>query len=154
MLKVKKFILKSKILRWIPAILVMALIFYMSSKTGGESKAQSAGIARIILDFFGIDESKIRPLIVILRKSAHFFLFAALGVSVFYALCGYKIKSAKIFLVCASLCLSYAISDEFHQSLVPGRGPLVTDVFIDFSGSLFGSGIAMLIYKLKKTDNF
>lgn len=32
----------------------------------------------------------------------------------------------------------YAISDEIHQALVPGRSPLVTDVAIDALGGLLG----------------
>lgn len=154
MLKIKQFVLKNKILRWIPAIIVMAVIFYMSGKTGGESKAQSEGLAKLILDFLGIDYLMIKPLIRVLRKGAHFLLFAALGASIFYALYGYKLKKRQIFLISVCFCLGYAASDELHQSFVPGRGPLIRDVFIDFSGSLFGSGIVMLIYILKEKGKF
>ena len=154
MLKIKQFVLKNKILRWLPAVLVMMVIFSLSAKTGGESKAQSAGLARLILSFFGLSESVRDVLIVILRKGAHFSLFALLGASVLYALFGYKIKRSRAFLICILICLVYAASDELHQSLVPGRGPLIRDVVIDFSGSLSGSGATMLIYKLKEKIKF
>ena len=154
MLKIKQFILKTKILRWIPAFLVMAVIFYMSAKTGVESKEQSAGLARMILRLLGLGDETIGVLIRILRKGAHFSLFAALGMSVYFAHYGYRIKKVKTFLICVCFCLCYAVSDEFHQSLVPQRGPLVTDVIIDFSGSLFGSGAAMLIYILTEKFKF
>ena len=32
----------------------------------------------------------------------------------------------------------YASSDEFHQSFVPNRTPLVSDVFIDTAGGVLG----------------
>lgn len=34
------------------------------------------------------------------------------------------------------LSLLYSVSDEFHQSFVPGRHPAGTDVVIDFTGGL------------------
>ena len=33
-------------------------------------------------------------------------------------------------------CLAYAVSDEWHQSFVPGRGPSPVDVLIDGLGAL------------------
>lgn len=32
----------------------------------------------------------------------------------------------------------YASTDEFHQMFVPGRTPLISDVFIDTSGAIAG----------------
>jgi len=36
------------------------------------------------------------------------------------------------------ICLLYAISDEIHQMFVPGRGPLVSDVFLDLTAAVIG----------------
>ncbi len=36
------------------------------------------------------------------------------------------------------LCILYALSDEYHQSFVPGRSSRLTDVGIDTTGSLIG----------------
>ena len=38
--------------------------------------------------------------------------------------------------------VTYAAADEFHQTLVPGRGGAITDVLIDAAGAL--AGIALL----------
>lgn len=43
----------------------------------------------------------------------------------------------------------YGVSDEFHQSLVPYRGPKSTDVLIDASGALLGAGFYSLFYRIK-----
>jgi VanZ family protein len=42
-----------------------------------------------------------------------------------------------------SLAFLYAISDELHQSFVPGRTPSIGDVLIDGCGII----LAVLIYK-------
>ena len=36
------------------------------------------------------------------------------------------------------LCVAFAASDEFHQTMVANRGPSVKDVGIDSIGVLFG----------------
>ncbi len=48
---------------------------------------------------------------------------------------GYRLVWGLVFL--------YAISDEFHQRFVPGRGASVLDVLID----VFGAAVALLIFK-------
>ncbi|MCC6386290.1 MAG: VanZ family protein [Dehalococcoidia bacterium] len=42
-----------------------------------------------------------------------------------------------------SLCLAYAISDEFHQSLVPGRDSSIFDVGFDAAGAALGTFAAV-----------
>jgi len=41
------------------------------------------------------------------------------------------------------LCFAYAVSDEFHQYFVPGRGPRWGDVMLDS----FGAALGIIIYK-------
>lgn len=110
--------------------------------------SQSTGLTDKILKFLNLDRECFKALEAFLRKLAHFSLFALLGMSVFYALCGHEIKITTAFLLGICICLIYAISDELHQGLVPGRAPQITDVFIDFSGSLFGSVAGIVIYKI------
>lgn len=48
----------------------------------------------------------------------------------------------------------YAVTDEFHQSFVPGRGPQAKDVLIDFAGGIIGAFILYLIIKkLRKSSD-
>jgi VanZ family protein len=39
----------------------------------------------------------------------------------------------------------YAATDEFHQSYVPTRTPLVSDVFIDTAGGVLGLIVIWLV---------
>ena len=51
------------------------------------------------------------------------------------------------------LALAYAMTDEFHQSLVPGRTPSVWDVLIfDNLGALIGLWLASRYYKQNQPD--
>jgi len=54
---------------------------------------------------------------------------------------GTKKLNLKIVLIILGISLLYAISDEFHQSFIPGRTAVLKDVVIDFIGSLISVGI-------------
>ena len=41
------------------------------------------------------------------------------------------------------VCILFAISDEFHQLFVPGRGAQVKDVLIDTAGAIVGMCIVV-----------
>ena len=40
----------------------------------------------------------------------------------------------------------YALSDEFHQTFVPGRDGNIVDVLIDSSGALVGILVSCIVY--------
>ena len=101
---------------WLAVVIWASLIFYLSSipnlKTGLE------------YDF-------------ILRKIAHVTEFFILTFFLYRAFKGsFDIGVFQLFIYPAALSFLYAVSDEFHQSLVPGRSPAVRDVFIDTIGIL------------------
>jgi len=82
----------------------------------------------------------------IFKKSAHMFVFAILYVLLLRAYC--KTNKKKIdkntYLLFIIICLLYAISDEFHQSNVPGRHPALRDIGFDMLGTT-----TVLLYQLK-----
>ena len=84
----------------------------------------------------------------VVRKTAHLLLFFVLGVLATMSARQYLKK----YPYCAAMafCLLYAISDEIHQELVPGRAGLVSDVLIDFAGSILGIGLLFIIIRLKR----
>lgn len=76
----------------------------------------------------------------LIRKSAHFIAYLILGYLVSHAMkneastaTAWKRRGASLL-----FCVVYAISDEFHQLFVPGRGPMLKDVLIDGSGAAIG----------------
>jgi len=82
----------------------------------------------------------------IFKKTAHMFVYAVLYLLLFRA---YKKTSSqkitkKHYLVPIFISLLYALTDEFHQSLVPGRHPTIRDAGYDMLGVL-----TVLLYQLK-----
>ncbi|AGY76897.2 MULTISPECIES: VanZ family protein [Clostridium] len=85
---------------------------------------------------------------LIIRKNAHAFEYFILAILVSGVLFEFNVKGAKALIYIMFVCLFYAVTDEFHQAFVPGRSSLVSDVLIDFLGSLIGIFIFYTIYYL------
>ena len=91
---------------------------------------------------------------MIVRKTAHFAEFAALGFEsallAFFINRGLKLCGA---IYSAGGCLLVADTDEFIQYFVD-RGSMVTDVMLDFGGALFGIAVAFAaVYTVAKFKN-
>ena len=50
----------------------------------------------------------------------------------------YQIKEKNRIIISTIIGIIYACSDEIHQSFVPGRSPMITDVMIDTMGVILG----------------
>lgn len=83
---------------------------------------------------------------LILRKNAHAFEYLVLSIFVAAVLFSFNFKGKSSIIYIMFICLFYAVTDEFHQMFVPGRSSLVSDVLIDFLGSIIGIGLFYLFY--------
>jgi VanZ family protein len=114
-----------KIKRWLPAIVMMGVIFGFSSITGKE------------MPFFGLWD-------LIIKKGAHMLGYGLLASALWYAQ-GFDKRRWWVAFVLAVL---YAITDEFHQSFILGRHPSWVDAFvIDGCGAALGLVIGRLVRK-------
>lgn len=90
----------------------------------------------------------------IVRKNAHAFMYMVLAILVCGALFSYNKSGKGMIIYILFICLFYAVTDEFHQSFIPGRTSLVSDVLVDFMGALIGLAFFYLsyykIYKRKR----
>ena len=91
--------------RWVPALVLMAIIFAFSSRAGDE-----------LPDFGGWD--------YFIKKGAHAIGYGLLALSYLRALGGRK------YLLAWFLAVLYSATDEFHQSFVPGRSASIIDVLV------------------------
>ena len=130
----------------------MAVIFFFSAESGEESGSRSADVTDAILkithpnlDSLPREEQQSIEASVhhLVRKTAHFLEYAFLA---FLTTClllwlkhfsVFRIRPRQVWVFPAALGLLYAISDEVHQ-IFSHRGARVTDVLIDFAGTLFG----------------
>lgn len=133
--------------RWVPVLLWIAGIFYFSSRPNPLGFLPSSGNRR------GAGEA------------AHFLEYAGLAALLYRALAGGQ-KTARdtehpardnphtpgpdppprrrAFALSFAMALAYAVSDELHQSLVPGRGGEIVDVGYDVAGIAAALGFIWL----------
>lgn len=149
-----------KPLSFLPAILIMCLIFSFSAQTGTESGSLSHDISvkiikvgNYILDKNMSDaeiETSADQIEFFVRKLAHMTEYCILALSVSLPLYVYGMRGRYLALATALFCIAFAGGDEYHQSFVADRGPSVRDVFIDSIGIFIGTIIVQILSHIIK----
>lgn len=116
----------------ISTILWMCLIYAASADSVSVEHSQD------LLKFAGLE-----AFLYIVRKGCHFMIFAVLA----WLASGIFMKHRFWWISAFVLSAIYAGLDEYHQSFVPGRTALFSDVLIDSAGSIFG---IFVFYVMKK----
>lgn len=137
-----------KPLSFIPALMMMYIIFSFSAQDGTASSALSynvsykaVSVADRVLDLELTDQQIsrcIRKIHFYVRKLAHFTEYFLLAVTVAFPLYVYGIRGIWLVITAGILCVGFAALDELHQHFVSGRSCSVRDVVIDSCGSLAG----------------
>lgn len=113
------------VFRYLPSILMMAYLFYSSSKPGSDM-----GWLQHPYD-----------------KLLHGFVYACLGFS--FCLWWKQVtwESKRVFGVfwVTLCCLIFGLSDEFHQSFIPGRTASLDDLFADAAGGFIGALVFAIV---------
>lgn len=132
--------MKKKSIHWlIPSLLWLALIFAHSAMPAELSHGESTGLLALV--------QRILPWLShhALRKLAHFGEFAVLGLLVtgfFRQIRGFRLIRP------LGACLVSALTDETIQLFVVGRSGQIGDVWLDFSGAVFGAVLMWLIFRI------
>jgi VanZ family protein len=104
------------VLRIVPMVLTMGTIFFLSHQPG--------------------DRLTLPPLPGI-DKLAHMLIYGFLAATVFFALSEQQknTKPRSVMLLIMAVCFLYGISDEYHQSFIPGRFVSILDLLADCAGA-------------------
>ncbi len=122
--------LKEILIRWGPPIVIMLAIAAFSSTPGGK------------LPNFGSWDAWV-------KKAGHVIGYALLAVSFWRAI---DYSRNRIW-IAWMLSVLYGLTDEFHQSFVPGRHPSLIDAFLfDGGGAVLGLLIIRLIRMSRKME--
>ena len=97
----------------------------------------------------------------IVRKMAHFIIYALIGISLLLFMYVFSKKLMLSSIIAFILSVTYACYDEYRQISIPGRSGSIKDVFIDSCGALTGIIltfsiiliIKLIISKTKNTSN-
>lgn len=81
-------------------------------------------------------------------KLHHFIAYALMGVLAWQAM-SHKLSGNRLWLVSVLFCSLYGVSDEFHQSFVPGRLAETGDWIADTMGAVLST---VILYRLRKND--
>ncbi len=111
-----------KYIKYLPAILWMALIFYLSSRSDLPS------VTNYFWEF-------------LFKKSGHLFVYFVLTLIWLYTLTKNRVANSILY------TFAYAFTDEIHQLFVPGRTGMLRDVYID----LIGVVAAVLLFNILNT---
>ena len=148
-----RFLYTSRIIFSILSVICMTAIFCFSRENSDKSSETSmkftkTAVSIAVDDFDELPEKEQLSILdkatFIIRKSAHFSLFATLGFLVSMSVGRRRLfssASAGVML----FCFLYAVSDEIHQSFVPGRSCEFRDMMIDTSGALTGMLVSMAL---------
>ncbi len=138
------------VLRWVLVAVWAGVIFYLSSRSGLDFGDRSGllGFIRGVLDswqaaLFGPDVDIVSPL-------GHFCEYTVFGFLVTRALFP-SLSVKRSIAVAFAICVLYALTDEWHQSFVPGRECDIADVAVDACGTALGAAIAVFLQRRKQT---
>jgi len=117
-----------KFVRWIPSILWMAVIFWLSSRTGNELGSMFPWVERWLpwMDGFNF---------------GHFIAYSILALCLLFAFGNIRFSTKVVVVV---LCALYGATDEFHQRFVDSRTP----DWLDLRNDTIGAIVAMLVVSI------
>ena len=148
---------KKCFLIWAAASLFcMAVIFVFSSFNADQSGGMSDSIVSTQItffhDWFGLYASSvlIHVLSLIVRKSAHVFIFLMLGVCAANTMRYLTDNGKVVFWASLGWCSFYGATDELHQYFVPGRACMWQDWVLDIIGAFIGIGFVFIYMRRQK----
>ena len=137
-----------KPLSFLPAIVMMYLIYSFSAQTGEVSGTLSYEVSYQIVETKNevLNENKsydelaysASSIEFYVRKAAHMTEYCLLAIAISFPLYVYGVRGIWLILLAGVICVGFAGFDEYHQSFVTDRGPSVRDVGIDSIGVTVG----------------
>lgn len=134
------------------SLAVAVLIFWFShqpaEESSGDSRSFIMSVFNVLPVLSGMTEGEKLAIIghihSFVRKTAHFSIYAVLGICVVNWVVTYVASMKKALFYSAAVCFFYACTDEFHQLFIPGRSGELRDVLIDTCGAVTGILVVFL----------
>jgi VanZ family protein len=145
--------LKNSIIRILilfACLIWIAVIFSFSNEPSVISSEKSNLIADVASRAFNVERTN--TLHSYIRKTAHVLEYSVLGMilALFF---NFNNKANNKYYNTLLIGILIAVADEKYQSFVPGRGPGIKDVFLDFLGVAVGAALftfsAVIVKKIK-----
>ena len=137
-----------KPLSFLPALLMMYIIFSFSAQPGEVSGNLSYKVSYKIVQIksdllpenLSSDELayKADEIHYYVRKAAHMTEYFLLAIAISFPLYVYGVRGIWLMILAGIVCVGFAGLDEYHQSFVDSRTPSIRDVGIDSCGAFIG----------------
>jgi VanZ family protein len=124
---------------WFLVFIWLVVIFIFSGSFGSSSGSLSGSVVSSIQPYLPRLSDQIVNIIV--RKSAHLFMYGMLGVLLANLLHQYQLTKKAVYGYGLVIAFTYAGFDEIHQYFVGGRSSSLRDSFIDLIGAAIGISI-------------
>jgi VanZ family protein len=147
--------MKNKI-PWLFTVLLVVLLFISSSQDADRSNVLSLSFAewvvRVLMRIPAVADGTDPAALLLgvnylIRKIAHFSIFALLAVSLFFSF--WKLRDIRRYPLTLLLVFLCACGDELHQRFT-GRDDNILDVGIDMTGVIVALLLIMLIRRAKE----
>jgi VanZ family protein len=139
---------------WIPVILGMLFIYWMS--TEAFSSKSALRIIEPIIRFFAPSISRKEIIMIngVIRKAAHVIEYLVLGILLFRAFRAgsHERRWWRWAISSLAVVMLYAITDEFHQLHVTVRTASLVDVGYDTLGGLFAQCVSIIYYGRQRPE--
>ena len=138
---------RRNVIYFLPAVLWLGIIFFLSGQTGEQTASLSLSIARWLARFFpGASEAGLH---MWLRKLAHIGVYFVEGALLFPALRRTLRSAGKGFAATLVLCALIAAADEAHKALIPGRHCSWDEAGLNVLGAFLGAGAVLIAGALR-----
>ena len=124
---------------WIPVIIWCCIICWMSTETFSSEQTSRFIMPVIHFLFHWLSPQGADLMHWMIRKSGHFTVYFIFGLLLFRAFYGVSLQKRSLYLAVYSviILIFFAMIDELHQSFIPSRTCLLSDVAIDSAGGIF-----------------
>lgn len=163
--KTTKWDILKQVIYLLLVVYVLITIFVFSNEVADKSSNTSAKVIesavkivepKITQEKLSLKVSILQPII---RKCAHYTLYLILGFFTYNLIRTRKKNILKnkentiitYGIIAQCFCTLYAITDEIHQTFIPGRSGEVRDVLIDSIGAFTGILICIIVLKIIHT---
>lgn len=142
--------MKKRIISIVLLVLWMITVFLFSAQDATRSSKVSGNLTDTMLDLLNVSEEHKETAETLIRKLAHFTIYAVGGVLAMCCFSECKLGSNKNIIVSQMFGTVYAITDEVHQYFVPGRACQLRDVLIDSLGIATGILLVLILKNIAK----
>jgi VanZ family protein len=131
---------------WMASIFLVTQLPYFTGENTSKVIQKAAVTETHSTNAQSVDPVNINELNLIIRKITHVIVFGILAFLLYKTLAAYPFS----YILSWILTVIYAVSDEWHQSFMPGRVAAYQDVLFDSLGAFFA---LFLIYIISKKKN-